>query len=222
MSCLLGDGWTWLKYCSFGCLTPTIVVSYCRGRPCLVLVNRLEGLSLPRNSTTINWPAWHDLVVDWAIKPQRKQNIAILNCYKCLFSSFAHLNILELESFLDKMNRKTARLNTVSDAIRSNYSQNNMYSFVFLFKRYVLFIQSHPLDNVIINFLGNCLLPNLIQQALLNCFRHFIMRDNIYKPRQLSQAILDVCWWYIRWKFYTLTRLSSLYFKFSHISLQLS
>ena len=25
----------------------TVVVSYCRGLPCLVLVNRLEGLSLP-------------------------------------------------------------------------------------------------------------------------------------------------------------------------------
>ena len=73
MSCLLGDGWTWLKYCSFGCETPTVVVSYCRGRPRLVLVNRLEGLSLPRNSTTINWPARHDLVVDWAVKPQHKQ-----------------------------------------------------------------------------------------------------------------------------------------------------
>ena len=73
MSCLLGDGWTWLKYCSFGCETPTVVVSYCWGRPRLVLVNRLEGLSLPRNSTTINWPARHDLVVDWAVKPQHKQ-----------------------------------------------------------------------------------------------------------------------------------------------------
>ena len=66
----LGDGWTWLKYCSFGCKTPTVVVSYCWGRPRLVLVNRLEGLSLPRNSTTINWPARH---VDWALKPQHKQ-----------------------------------------------------------------------------------------------------------------------------------------------------
>ena len=52
--------------------TPTVVVSYCWGRPCLILVN-LEGLSLPRNSATINWPAWHDLVVDWAIKLQHKQ-----------------------------------------------------------------------------------------------------------------------------------------------------
>ena len=32
----------------------TVVVSYCRGHPLLVLVNRLEGLSLPRNSATIN------------------------------------------------------------------------------------------------------------------------------------------------------------------------
>ena len=63
---------TWLKYCSFGCQTPT-VVSYCRGRPRLVLVNRLECLSLPRNRTTIDWPARHDLVVDWAVKPQHKQ-----------------------------------------------------------------------------------------------------------------------------------------------------
>ena len=50
-----------------------VVVSYCRGRPRLVLVNRLEGLNLPRNSTTINWPARHDLVVAWAIKPQHNQ-----------------------------------------------------------------------------------------------------------------------------------------------------
>ena len=53
---------------------PTVVVSYCRGRPRLVLVNRLEGLSLPRNGTTVNWPARHDLVVDWVVKPQHKQN----------------------------------------------------------------------------------------------------------------------------------------------------
>ena len=50
-----------------------VVVSYCRGRPRLVLVNRLEGLSLPRNSATINRPAWHDLVVDRAVKLQHKQ-----------------------------------------------------------------------------------------------------------------------------------------------------
>ena len=43
--------------------------------PRLVLVNRLGGISLPRNSTSINWQAWHDLVVDWAEKPQHKQNI---------------------------------------------------------------------------------------------------------------------------------------------------
>ena len=50
-----------------------VVVSYCRGRPRLVLFNRLEGLNLPRKSTTINWPALHDLVVDWAVRPQHKQ-----------------------------------------------------------------------------------------------------------------------------------------------------
>ena len=50
-----------------------IVVSAVK-RPRLVLVNRLEGLSLPRNSATINWPAWHDLVVDWAVKLQHKQS----------------------------------------------------------------------------------------------------------------------------------------------------
>ena len=31
------------------------------------------GLSLPRNSATINWQVWHDLVVDWAVKRQHKQ-----------------------------------------------------------------------------------------------------------------------------------------------------
>ena len=51
---------------------------YCRGRPRLVLVNRLEGLSLPRNSATINWPARHDLVVDWAVKLQHKQTKPLL------------------------------------------------------------------------------------------------------------------------------------------------
>ena len=50
-----------------------VVVIYCRGRPRLVLVNCLEDLSLPRNSTTINLSARHDLVVDWAIKLQHKQ-----------------------------------------------------------------------------------------------------------------------------------------------------
>ena len=43
-----------IKYCSFGCLTPTVVVSFHRGRPRLVLVNCLEGLSLPRYNATIN------------------------------------------------------------------------------------------------------------------------------------------------------------------------
>ena len=62
-----------------------VVVSYCRGRPRLVLVNRLEGLSLPRNSTTINWPARHDLIVDWAVKPQHKQN----HLYKKIHFLFA-------------------------------------------------------------------------------------------------------------------------------------
>ena len=52
------------------------VVSYCRGHLSLLLVNRLEGLSLPRNSATINWPARHDLV-DWAVKLQHKQTKAI-------------------------------------------------------------------------------------------------------------------------------------------------
>ena len=58
---------------------PTVVVSYCQGHPHLVLVNSLEGLSLPRNNVTINWPAWHDLVVDWAVKLQHKQKAMIRN-----------------------------------------------------------------------------------------------------------------------------------------------
>ena len=45
-----------------------VVVSYCQGCPHLALVNRLEGLSLPRNSAAINWPARHDRVVNWAVK----------------------------------------------------------------------------------------------------------------------------------------------------------
>ena len=50
-----------------------VVVSYCQGHPQLVLANRL-GLSLSRNSATINCPALHGLVVDWAVKLQYKQN----------------------------------------------------------------------------------------------------------------------------------------------------
>ena len=50
------------------------------GRPRSAQVNRLEGLSLPRNSTTINWPGRHDLVVDWAVKPNtNKQNFCGIN-----------------------------------------------------------------------------------------------------------------------------------------------
>ena len=45
-----------------------------RGRPRLVLVNRLEGLSLPRNSAIINWPARHDLVVEWSVKLPTQTN----------------------------------------------------------------------------------------------------------------------------------------------------
>ena len=50
-----------------------VVVSYCQGRPRLVLVNRLEGLSMPRKSATINWLARHDLVVDRAEKIQHNK-----------------------------------------------------------------------------------------------------------------------------------------------------
>ena len=39
-----------LKYCGFGRYYPTVVVSYYRRRARQVLVNRLVGLSLPRNS----------------------------------------------------------------------------------------------------------------------------------------------------------------------------
>ena len=46
----------------------------CQLHPRLVLVNRLEDLSLPKNSAIINWPAQHDLVVDWAVKLQPKQS----------------------------------------------------------------------------------------------------------------------------------------------------
>ena len=81
-----------------------VVVSYCRGRPHLVLVNGLEGLSLPRNSATINWLAWHDLVVDWAVKLQRKTYnshlrkllIAYGEVYKRFQQSYDPWLILEL------------------------------------------------------------------------------------------------------------------------------
>ena len=39
-----------LKYCGLGRSNPAVVVNYCRRRARLVLVNRLVGLSLPRNS----------------------------------------------------------------------------------------------------------------------------------------------------------------------------
>ena len=74
MSCLWrgrggGEGGGWIYW------NIVVAVSYCQGRPRLELVNRLEDLSLPRNSTTYNWPARYDLVVDWAVKLQHKQNI---------------------------------------------------------------------------------------------------------------------------------------------------
>ena len=57
----------------FRLLNPNGSCQYCRGRPRLVLVNRSQGLLLlPRNSATINWPARHDLVVDWAVKLRHK------------------------------------------------------------------------------------------------------------------------------------------------------
>ena len=39
-----------LKYCGLGRYNPAVVVSYYRRRASQVLVNRLVGLSLPRNS----------------------------------------------------------------------------------------------------------------------------------------------------------------------------
>ena len=39
-----------LKYCGLGHYNPAVVVSYYWRRACKVLVNRLVGLSLPRNS----------------------------------------------------------------------------------------------------------------------------------------------------------------------------
>ena len=39
-----------LKYCGLGRYNPTVVVSYYWRRACQVLLNRLVGLSLPRNS----------------------------------------------------------------------------------------------------------------------------------------------------------------------------
>ena len=52
----------------FRLLNPSGSCRYCQGRPRLVLINCLEGLSLPRNSATINWPARHDFVADWTVK----------------------------------------------------------------------------------------------------------------------------------------------------------
>ena len=84
----------------FRLLKPTVVVSYCRGRPRLVLVNRLEGLSLPRNSATINWPARHDLVVDWAVKLQHKQNIdAVSFLHARLITSYMRVVYLRCVNF---------------------------------------------------------------------------------------------------------------------------
>ena len=60
----------------FRLLNPNGSCQY-RGRPRLVLVNRLEGLSLPKNNATINWPARHDLVVDRAVKLPTQTNYII-------------------------------------------------------------------------------------------------------------------------------------------------
>ena len=68
----------------FRLLNPNGSFNYCRGCPRLVLVNRL-GLSLPKNSATINWPARHDLIVDWALKTPTQTNI--------ILCSFFHLNV---------------------------------------------------------------------------------------------------------------------------------
>ena len=69
----------------FRLLNPNGIVSYCRGRPRLVLVKRLNGLSLPRNSANINLPARHDLVVDWAVKLPTQN--------KCICNSCPHIDV---------------------------------------------------------------------------------------------------------------------------------
>ena len=50
---LLGRRLDILKYCGLGRYNPAVVVSYYRRRARSVLVNRLVGLNLPRNS--VNW-----------------------------------------------------------------------------------------------------------------------------------------------------------------------
>ena len=81
----------------FRLLNPNIVVSYCRGRHPLVLVNCLEGLSLPRNSATINWSAQHDLIVDWAVKLQHKQtntiNVSVWVNFNMSAAKLCHLQL---------------------------------------------------------------------------------------------------------------------------------
>ena len=46
----VGKGLDILKYCGLGHYHPAVVVNYYMRRACQVLVNRLVGLSLPRNS----------------------------------------------------------------------------------------------------------------------------------------------------------------------------
>ena len=61
----------------------------------LVLVNRLEGLSLPRNSASINWPAQHDLVFDWAVKFQHKQTKSSDMCRSVVYDPVILLYMLK-------------------------------------------------------------------------------------------------------------------------------
>ena len=86
-----------------------VVVSYCRGRPRLVLLNRLEHLSLPRNSATINWLARHDLIVDWAVKLPHKQTKLdnfIVSASDYLYSKllfFCNINVRENLKIMRKL-----------------------------------------------------------------------------------------------------------------------
>ena len=74
MSHLLEDGSTWLQYCGLDCQALMEVVSYYQGHARSVLVNRLVGLSLRRNSASeINWLVQYDIDVDGAIKLKKHE-----------------------------------------------------------------------------------------------------------------------------------------------------
>ena len=68
-----------LKYCGLGRYNQMVVVSYYQRHAGLVLVYRLVGLNLPKNSVNgVTDRLDITLDFDWAVKPQQKQTNSII------------------------------------------------------------------------------------------------------------------------------------------------